>query len=275
MKKQGIKHSYYSHRLTFSHPSSIWQSLHVAIFLPIVAIAALTLLFRFIFTNAPLLPEMVSYADLAKALGATFFRLLAAYIFALGVSVPMVFLVHKNVYIERLLLPVFDIIQSVPVLAFFPVIILFFARYNFLNGAAIFIIFLSMLWNIVFNVVGGLKVIPIEILSAAKVYRIYGFAFFRQILLPAVFPYIVIGSLLAWAQGWNVIIVAEVLHTYIPGGTNAQDLFGIGGILVNAASSGQHSIFLAAMAFIIITIALMNFFIWQKLLHYAERFRFE
>ena len=39
-------------------------------------------------------------------------------------------------------------------------------------------------------------------------------------------PYIVTGSLLAWAGGWNIIIVAEVLHTYIPGG--ARDLFGIG-----------------------------------------------
>lgn len=274
MRPHDVKHIYYHKHLKFGH-ISIWQRLHAVIAIPIIAIVILAILFRFFFIAPPLSTEVLSYADLSRALGATFSRLLFAYLLAIAVSIPLVLLAHKNRNLERLLLPIFDIIESVPVLAFFPVIILLFIRYNFLNGAAIVIIFLAMLWNIVFNVVGGLKVIPTEILSAARVYHIRGFALMRQILLPAVFPYIVIGSLLAWAQGWNIIIVAEVLHTYIPGGSSAQDLFGIGSILVNAASSGQHATFLAAIISIIIAIALLNFFVWQKLLHYAERYRFE
>ena len=46
------------------------------------------------------------------------------------------------------------------------------------------------------------------------------------------------------AQGWNLIIVAEVMHTYILHGTTSQDLFGLGSILVNASASGQNSVFL-------------------------------
>ena len=274
MESAHARHTYYHRHLRFGHPS-LWQRIHAVVAIPGIAIIIVAVLFKFFFTNPPLAPEVLSYTDLARALGATFSRLLFAYVLAIIVSIPLVLLVHKNIYLERLLLPIFDIIESVPVLAFFPVIILLFIRYDLLNGAAICIIFLGMLWNIVFNVVGGLKVIPTEIQSAARVYHIRGFAFVRQILLPAVFPYMVIGSLLAWAQGWNIIIVAEVLHTYIPGGSSAQDLFGIGSILVHAASSGQHATFIAAIVFIIGAIAVMNFFVWQKLLHYAERYRFE
>ncbi len=274
MKSHPARHPYDHRHLKMSR-LSFWQRIHAVIALPVLSIIILAFVFTFVFTSAPLTPEMLSYADIVRALGATFFRILAAYLLATAVSLPLAILVHKNATTERVLLPLFDIVQSVPVLAFFPVIILFFVRYDFLNGAAIFVIFLSMLWNIVFNVVGGLKVIPTEIISAAHVFRIRGLALIRQILLPATFPYLVIGSLLAWAQGWNIIIVAEVLHTYIPGGSAAQDLFGIGSVLVNAASSGHHSIFIAAIAFIIAAIAVMNFFVWQKLLHYAEAFRFE
>ena len=269
-----VKHTYYHRGLRMSHPS-MGQRVHAVIALPILSIVVLAVLLKFFLAAPAATPEVLSYTDLARALAATFSRILLAYLLALAVGIPLVIAIHKNSLIERILLPFFDIVQSVPVLAFFPIIILLFIRYDFLNGAAIFIIFLSMVWNIVFNVVGGLKTIPGEIISAAHVYRIRGFTFVRQILLPAVFPHIVIGSLLAWAQGWNIIIVAEVLHTYIPGGNSAQDLFGIGSVLVNAASSAHHSVFIAAIGCIIAAIAIMNFFVWQKLLRYAETFRFE
>lgn len=210
-----------------------------------------------------------------EAVAATFLRLLTAYVFALILSIPLALAVNRSAFLERLLLPLFDIVQSIPVLAFFPIIIALFIRFGLLNGAAVFIIFLSMLWNIVFSLVGGLKVIPTDIKSAAHVFGAKGSVYTRRVLLPAVVPYLITGSLLAWAQGWNIIIVAEVLHTYIPGGTSSQDLFGIGSLIVNAAANGQNGVFIFAIFTMIGTIALLNFFVWQKFLHYAERFRFE
>jgi len=265
---------HYGRHFGFSYPTSLWQRLY-SIFLPLFFLAALFAVLKF-FSIFPFVPvSEISFASVAGALSATFLRLLIAYALALVVSIPLALAVVKNALLERLLLPLFDIVQSVPVLAFFPVVIIFFIRVGFVNGAAIFIIFLSMLWNIVFSLVGGLKVIPNDIKSAAHVFGIKGGAFTRRVLLPATVPYLVTGSLLAWAQGWNIIIVAEVLHTYIPGGTAGQDLFGIGSMLVNAASSGQNWAFIYAVLAMVGVIALMNFFIWQKLLHYAERFKFE
>jgi NitT/TauT family transport system permease protein len=209
------------------------------------------------------------------ALLATFLRLLVAYLCALIFAIPLALLVEKSPLIERILLPVFDIAQSMPVLAFFPIIILFFIHVGFVEGAAVFIIFISMLWNIVFSLVGGLKVIPSDIKDAAKVFNITKFDYLKRIIIPGIVPYLVTGSLLAWAQGWNIIIVAEVLHTYIPGGNSSQDLFGIGNMLVKAAATGQNGTFIVAILVMIAAIALINFFIWQKLLHYAERYKFE
>lgn len=267
-----IHHS--TRHIAVSYPVSLWQRLHSA-FTPLILVIALFLILK----AASIFPVLPSNAltpeQIGLALLATFARLFIAYVCALAFSIPLALLVEWNGLAERLLLPVFDVAQSVPVLAFFPLIILVFIHAGFLEGAAVFIIFITMVWTIVFSLVGGLKVIPSDIKSAAKVFDIKGFDYLKRILIPAIIPYLVTGSLLTWAQGWNIIIVAEVLHTYIPGGNASQDLFGIGNVLVKAAASGQNGTFIVAILVMVAAIALINFFVWQKLLHYAERYKFE
>ena len=173
------------------------------------------------------------------------------------------------------MLPISDIIQSVPVLAFFPVIVIAFIRLHAIEGAVIFILFMAMLWNLVFSMIGGLKTIPEDILSAAKIFGLKGFKKLWYITIPSIFPYIITGSLLAWAQGWSLLIVAEALHSYIPGGNLNQDPLGLGSLLVNAFYNGQNAVFIASLTVMIILITLINFFVWQKLLHMAERYKFD
>jgi len=258
------------------YPISFGQRIYSMLVMPTVVLFVMIFIL-WIFGKAPSggFLETLSLNTLMMALVATLTRLVIAFVMAVVVAVPLAVFATLNPRLEHIFLPLFDIIESVPILAFFPVLILVFIRFNFLNGAAVFIIFLGMLWNIVFTVVGGLKVIPQDIKSAAKVFGITGLRNFFTVTLPSVVPHLVTGSILAFAQGWNIIIVAEVLHVYIPGGTASQDLFGIGSILVQAASTGQNGIFIAAVVVMVVTIALINFFVWQKLLHYAEHFRFE
>jgi ABC-type anion transport system duplicated permease subunit len=80
---------------------------------------------------------------------------------------------------------------------------------------------------------------------------------------------------LAWAQGWSLLIVAEALHSYIPNGTVGNDPLGLGSLLVNSFYQGQNAVFLGSLIAMIILITLINFFVWQKLLHLAERFKFD
>jgi NitT/TauT family transport system permease protein len=265
-----------SHHRNFNviYPASAVQKLYSIFVAPIITLVIIWILIRFfpLFTGTS---KVVDYEMVVKAFGYTFWRLLVAYILAVIAAVPLALWASKSDTAERILLPAFDIIQSIPVLAFFPIVIAVFIKFDMFNGAAIFILFLAMLWNMVFSLIGGLRSIPTDIKAAAHVFNITKFACFKKILLPASVPYLVTGSILAWAQGWNIIIVAEVLHTYIPGGTAAQDLFGIGSMLVNAAAGSQQGLFVAAIVAMVIGIGLINFFVWQKLLHYAERFKFE
>ncbi len=266
---------YTRHHPGFSYASSLGSRIYTYLLAPFLLLAVLFGVLWFLGKVEIFPMQGVSLSVIGTALIFTFVRLGIAYVLALVIAVPLALLVTHSALFERIFLPFFDVLQSVPILAFFPVIIVFFIQTGFLNGAAIFILFLTMLWNIVFSLVGGLKVIPTDIKSAAHVFKIEKVQYMRWVMLPGVVPYLVTGSILAWAQGWNIIIVAEVLHTYIPGGTSAQDLLGIGNLLVAAVASNQNIVFMYLLVILTAVIAVMNFFVWQKLLKYAEQFRFE
>ncbi len=262
------------HSFLISYPISLGEKIYSIFFGPFLIIFSLFLLLR----NFNILPgdfSGISYGDLGTATLFTLWRLLTAYILAILAAIPLAIMTTRSPAAMRVLLPALDILESIPVLAFFPILIIVFLKFNFVNGAAIFILFLSMLWNIVFTVVGGLQLIPKDIVFAARVFKIRGWRYIREIVLPAVFPEIVTGSILAFAQGWNIIIVAEVIHVYLPNGTEGQDLWGLGSILVHSIANGQNDIFMASIVLMVFVIGVFNFFIWQKLIHYAERFKFE
>ena len=268
-----FRHS--AHHFVFSYPESIEQRFYSLILMPIIAIVVIFIFFYLFSGTQYAHVRNLTIADFGIGVIFTFIRLTIAYFLALIVAIPVALLIGKSPIMERILFPLFDIVQSVPVLAFFPVVIWIFIRINFFDGAAIFLLFIAMLWNIVFSMIGGLKVVPTDIKSAAHVFHLRGFIYISRVLIPSVVPHIITGSILAWAQGWNIIIVAEVLHNYLPNGNASQDLAGIGSILVHAASAGQNDVLVAALIAMVIVIAMLNFFVWQKLLHYAEKFKFD
>ncbi len=267
---------HYHNHYHFSYNTSLKKHFSSIIAVALLLVIVLLFAFRFIAPYRVLVNfGQLSPAKVFVASASTIIRLSIAYFFSLIFAVPLALLITARKNLEKVLLPFFDILQSIPVLAFFPIIVLFFIKVRFFDGAAIFVLFMAMLWNLVFSMIGGLKTIPQDIESAAFVFKAKGSKKLWFITLPAIFPYIVTGSLLAWAQGWNIIIVAEVLHNYIPNGNSSQDLQGLGSLLVNAILQGQNAVFIVALIVMIIFIGIMNFFIWQKLLHYAERYKFE
>lgn len=270
-----MKHPRHGHtHVALTYPVSLFERFYSIVLGPLIVLALMLVAFYFYPILAPT-GENLSFGTIVLAAAYTLFRLAVAYVCAVVVSVPLSIAATHNATVEKILLPVFDILQSVPVLALFPVIIMLFIRFGNLNGAAIFILFLSMLWNLVFTLVGGLKLIPRDIIDSAHVFGLKGASYLKRLILPALVPQLVTGSILAVAQGWNITIVAEVLHTYIPGGTSAQDLFGVGSVLVDAAANAQQGTFLGAVFVMVVLIALFNFFVWQKLLRFSQRFRFE
>ena len=268
-----IRH--YHHHYHFSYLTS--KKRHFSSTLIVISVLTLILivLFRYITPQNALNLKDLSPTIILLASFNTLFRLLVAYAFALTFSIPIALLITKSERIEKVLLPISDIIQSIPILAFFPIVVLVFIKFHASEGAVVFILFMAMVWNLVFSMIGGLKTIPKDILDAAKIFNIKGFMKLRYITIPAIFPFIITGSLLAWAQGWSLLIVAEALHSYIPGGIVSNDPLGLGSLLVNAFYQGQNVVFLGALITMILLITLLDFFVWQKLLHLAERFKFD
>ncbi len=270
MQVKRIRHPHYH----FSYTTSFAKHYAVIVGVLIFITVFLLILFPLFSHTKPEAFNKISFFGLLSLSAATLLRLLVSYILSIIVAVPLALMINIP-KLEKILLPVFDVIESIPALAFFPFVVLIFIKLQMTEGAAIFILFMAMVWNIVFSAVGGLKSIPKEINEAAFVFKAKGVRRLFLVTLPAIFPYLLTGSMLAWAQGWNIIIVAEVLHTYIPGGTSQQDLRGLGSLLVNATYHANNALFISGLIIMILLIATINFFVWQRLLHYAERFRFE
>ncbi len=265
----------YHHHFHFSYTTSIKRHLLSIAIVTFLSLVILYLVIRFAAPENTFNIRAISWADIFLASANTLMRLFIAYIFSVVIAVPLALLITSTAKIEKILLPIFDVIQSVPVLEFFPVIVIFFAIYHAFELAAIFLLLISMIWSLVFTMIGGLKAIPEDVRAAATVFHIGGWNKLRYITLPAIFPYIITGSLLAWGQGWNIIIVAEVIHNYIPHGQASQDLLGLGSLLINSFAQGNNSLFLTALAVMIVLIGLLNFFVWQKLLRVTERYKFD
>jgi ABC-type anion transport system duplicated permease subunit len=125
------------------------------------------LLVHFVYPHNAFDISRISFSDIARGTLNTFYRMALAFILSLIVSIPVALFMAATPRRQRILLPIADILQSVPVLAFFPIVAAFFVANNAFELAAVFVIFIQMLWNIVFPVVGGLQTIPDDIKSAA------------------------------------------------------------------------------------------------------------
>jgi NitT/TauT family transport system permease protein len=209
------------------------------------------------------------------ALLQTFGRIIISYIFAVIFSVITALLVVKNSQKERVWVPIIGIFQSVPTLAFFPILVFMFLQFGFFNITAIVIYFFTMMWTMTFSLIEAFKNIPVEILSMAKVFNINKLKYLRYVIIPAIAPQFVASSIIVWSQAWNIAIVAEVLHTYLPPGSGVKDLPGIGTELVKASIGGKPILFLTTVTIMIIFIIIINIFVWQNLINYAEKFKFQ
>lgn len=151
-------------------------------------------------------------------------RLTIGYFLSLVTALGLGLLATQHKKIGGILIPMFDIMQSVPALAFFPIIFIVsvnmfgasvsgFAPGGLENGkhvemltgvgveiASILLLITGMLWYQLFNIIGAILAIPKDIIEAANLFGIRGWNYFRHIILPAVFPGIVTGGIQSWGE---------------------------------------------------------------------------
>ncbi len=204
-------------------------------------------------------------------------RMGAAYLLSILFSIIYGYSMYANRTTERILQPLLDILQSVPILGFFPFAILLFVALSPVRAfgweiASVFLIFTSMAWNMTFGVYDSLREMPTELVDAAGVFGLSGWKRFRGLLFPSMVPKLVYNSMLSWAGGWYFLIPAEYIITAQGGGTI---LPGIGSLLYFAASLGNVGLLLEGFFFLVGIIILMDILIWRPLSSWAEKFRYE
>ena len=205
----------------------------------------------------------------------SFTRMVAAYALSLGFALAYGYYAATRRTGERVMIPILDILQSVPILGFFPFAVAILAAAtpgSFVgpNFASVFLIFTSMAWNMVFGVYESLKTLPTELKEAAETFRLRGLLLFRRVLLPATMNRLVYNTVLSWTAGWFFLVEAEIFTT-----NTSNALTGIGSYLSFAASAGNTDKFLAGIIVLVLLIAVLDFAVWRPLGRWAERFRYD
>lgn len=205
----------------------------------------------------------------------SFYRMLAAYIVALIFSIIYGMSAARGGQWERILIPVVDIAQSVPVVGFFPAAIYFFvalARGRLgVEMAVVFLIFTSQAWNMTLGIYESVKTIPADSNESLQAFGVTGWLRFQRLLMPACVPKLVYNSILSWVAGWYYLTACEIITV----GPANYRLPGIGSFLMEAANDGQILAILAGLVVLLAVIVLMDVIVWQPLTEWSEKFRFE
>jgi nitrate/nitrite transport system permease protein len=135
-------------------------------------------------------------------------RVAYGYSLAVLVGVSLGVLVGRSTWAMRGLDPLFQVLRTVPPLAWLP---LSLAGFQDSNPSAIFVIFITAIWPIIINTSVGIRNIPEDYRNVAKILRLNGAEFFLKIMLPAAAPFIFSGLRIGVGLSWLAIVAAEML----------------------------------------------------------------
>jgi nitrate/nitrite transport system permease protein len=141
-------------------------------------------------------------------LSASLQRVALGYALAATVGVALGTLVGQSVWAMRGLDPIFQVLRTVPPLAWLP---LSLAAFRDGQPSAIFVIFITAIWPIIINTAVGIRNIPQDYRNVAAVLRLNSFEFFFKIMVPAAAPYIFTGLRIGIGLSWLAIVAAEML----------------------------------------------------------------
>ena len=203
-------------------------------------------------------------------------RLLIAYGISLVFALAYGYAAAKSKRAELVLIPLLDILQSIPVLSFLPgvmlaMVALFPSRELGVELGSIILIFTGQVWNIAFSFYSSLKTIPRDLREAAIIYRFSKWQRFTELDLPFSTIGLVWNSMMSVAGGWFFLMACEMFQL----GDKDFRLPGLGSFLQTAASSGNTRAMLWGLATMVAVIVLMDQLIWRPVIAWADKFKFE
>jgi NitT/TauT family transport system permease protein len=177
---------------------------------------------------------------------------------------------------ERVLVPILDILQSVPVLGFLTITVTAFIAVSpgtelGLEAASIFAIFTAQAWNMTFSFYGSLKSMPRELDELSRSLRLTRWQRFWKIEVPNGTIGLVWNGMLSFGGAWFFLVASEAIslhnHTY--------SLPGIGSFAGAAVAKGDLGAVGLAIGTMIVMVIAVNIVFWRPLVAWSERFRYE
>ncbi len=202
-------------------------------------------------------------------------RMFVAYVLSILFTLGVASAAARNRAAEKIILPILDILQSVPILSFLPVVVLSLTALlpeNFaLELGAVILIFTSQVWNLTFSFYQSLKTTPTDLGEASSIFRFNSWMRFRTLGMPFGAIPLVWNSMMSWAGGWFFLMAAETFTV----GERDYRLPGLGSYLQSAADHADIGAILWGLAALIGIIIVLDQFIWRPLLAWADRFKVE
>lgn len=202
-------------------------------------------------------------------------RMVAAYFLSLVFSLFCGYAAARNRTARTVLMPLLDVLQSVPILSFLPVVLLSLSALlpSALAAelAAIVLIFTSQAWNMTFSFYQSMTTIPMELREAAVVFRFDPWARFKILELPFAAIGLLWNSMMSWSGGWFFLMAAEMFNV----GDRDFRLPGLGSYLQTAANQEDLSSIVLGMGTLVLVIVLLDQLVWRPLITWSDKFKVE
>src|ERR1700685_1342959 len=204
-------------------------------------------------------PLSLDPSHLPEYAARTPFRRLAGLVLSLVFTLTYATWAAKSERAGKLLVPILDILQSVPILGFISVTVVFFTslapgRVLGAEFAAIFAIFTSQAWNMAFSFYQSLRTIPIELSEAAESFRLSPWMRFWQLEVPFGMPALIWNMMMSMSGGWFFVVASESISV----GHTTVALPGVGSYIALAIAQKNLAAIGWAIATMLIVILLYD-----------------
>ena len=214
--------------------------------------------------------------DLPYYLLRSFLRMAAGLACSMTFTVVYATLAAKSKYAEKILIPILDVLQSIPILGFLSItvtgfIALFPGNLLGVECAAIFAIFTSQAWNMTFSLYQSLRTVPRDLQEAATMYRLSPWQRFWRLELPFATPPLIWNMMMSVSGGWFFVVASEAIT--VSGQTIM--LPGIGSYISLAISNRDLAAIFWAILAMLVGILIYDQLFFRPLVSWADKFKFE
>ena len=204
----------------------------------------------------------------------TVLRMAAALVASLVFSLAYAAVAAKSRQAEKIMIPVLDILQSVPILGFLSItvtgfIALFPGRLLGVECAAIFAIFTSQAWNMTFSVYQSLRTVPAELIEAARMYHLSPWQRYWRLEVPHAIPSLAWNMMMSVSGGWFFVVASEAIT--VAGQTIM--LPGVGSYIATAISQSDLAAIGYAVLVMFVVIVLYDQLLFRPLLAWSSKFQ--